>query len=123
MSRELQAKRTVNFAQAIDLGNGAKEYRYEEQIEGRAGAQNGTVVVPTWRARDVTREIDLVEEVARAEAVTPGERVVDVLRRGLQQLLETPEADSIRAVELVKQHPGKMWVLDELGRLMRHMDA
>src|SRR5947207_2274091 len=26
---------------------------------------NGTVVVPTWRARDVTREIDVVEEVAR----------------------------------------------------------
>jgi CMP-N,N'-diacetyllegionaminic acid synthase len=41
----------------------------------------------------------------------------NVLRRGLQQLLETPEADSIRAVELVKQHPGKMWVLD--GKTMR----
>jgi phenylalanyl-tRNA synthetase beta chain len=26
---------------------------------------NGDVVVPTWRARDVTREIDLVEEVGR----------------------------------------------------------
>ena len=43
----------------------------------------------------------------------------DVIRRGLEQLLGTPEADSIRAVELVKQHPGKMWVLDEVGRLMR----
>ena len=42
-----------------------------------------------------------------------------VIRRGLEQLLATPEADSIRAVERVKQHPGKMWVLDELGRLMR----
>jgi CMP-N,N'-diacetyllegionaminic acid synthase len=41
----------------------------------------------------------------------------DVLQRGLQQLLATPEADSIRAVELVKQHPGKMWVLE--GKLMR----
>jgi CMP-N,N'-diacetyllegionaminic acid synthase len=41
----------------------------------------------------------------------------DVLRRGLAQLLATPEADSIRAVELVKQHPGKMWVLE--GRTMR----
>jgi len=27
--------------------------------------ENGHVVVPTWRARDVTREIDVVEEVAR----------------------------------------------------------
>jgi CMP-N-acetylneuraminic acid synthetase len=40
-----------------------------------------------------------------------------VLQRGLQQLLATPEADSIRAVELVKQHPGKMWVVD--GKVMR----
>ncbi len=43
----------------------------------------------------------------------------DAIRRGLEQLLATPEADSIRAVERVKQHPGKMWVIDELGRLMR----
>jgi CMP-N,N'-diacetyllegionaminic acid synthase len=41
----------------------------------------------------------------------------DVLRRGLEQLLATPEADSIRAVQLVKEHPGKMWVLE--GRTMR----
>ena len=43
----------------------------------------------------------------------------DVVRRGLEQLLATPEADSLRAVELVKQHPGKMWLLDEDGRTMR----
>jgi N-acylneuraminate cytidylyltransferase len=42
----------------------------------------------------------------------------DVIRRGLEQLLATPEADSIRAVELVKQHPGKMWTLAEDGRTM-----
>ncbi len=53
----------------------------------------------------------------------------DVVRRGLEQLLATPEADSIRAVELVKQHPGKMWMLDEDGRTMRplleqsHLDS
>ena len=51
----------------------------------------------------------------------------DVLRSGLEQLLATPEADSIRAVELVKQHPGKMWVLE--GKTMRplldqsHLDS
>jgi phenylalanyl-tRNA synthetase beta chain len=28
--------------------------------------EDGAVTVPTWRARDVTREVDLVEEVARA---------------------------------------------------------
>jgi phenylalanyl-tRNA synthetase beta chain len=40
-----------------------------EQLEilGRLGfdPEGDTVVVPTWRARDVTREVDLVEEVAR----------------------------------------------------------
>jgi CMP-N,N'-diacetyllegionaminic acid synthase len=40
----------------------------------------------------------------------------DVVQRGFAQLLETPEADSIRAVELAKQHPGKMWLLSDDGR-------
>jgi len=43
----------------------------------------------------------------------------EAIRRGLEQLLATPEADSIRAVEPVKQHPGKMWVLAEDARTMR----
>ena len=42
----------------------------------------------------------------------------DAVRRGLEQLLTTPEADSLRAVELVKQHPGKMWLLADDGRTM-----
>jgi CMP-N,N'-diacetyllegionaminic acid synthase len=42
----------------------------------------------------------------------------ETVRRGLERLLEIPEADSLRAVELVKQHPGKMWVLAEDGRTM-----
>ena len=41
----------------------------------------------------------------------------DAFLRGMHQLLATPEADSIRAVERVKQHPGKMWVVD--GKTMR----
>jgi N-acylneuraminate cytidylyltransferase len=41
----------------------------------------------------------------------------DAFERGLRQLLATPEADSIRAVELVKQHPGKMWIVED--RTMR----
>ncbi len=43
------------------------ERQYE--LLGRLGfgRQDDAVVVPTWRARDVTREIDVVEEVARFE--------------------------------------------------------
>ncbi len=43
----------------------------------------------------------------------------EAIRRGLDQLHQTPEADSIRAVELVKQHPGKMWTIAGDGRTMR----
>jgi phenylalanyl-tRNA synthetase beta chain len=39
----------------------------QERILARLGFERrgGDVVVPTWRARDVTREIDVVEEIAR----------------------------------------------------------
>jgi phenylalanyl-tRNA synthetase beta chain len=62
-------------------------------------SHDGGVVVPTWRARDVTREVDVVEEVARARladvpftlparramfgALTPEQR----LRRRIENLL------------------------------------
>jgi phenylalanyl-tRNA synthetase beta chain len=61
--------------------------------------RDGEVVAPTWRARDVTREVDVVEEVARARladvpftlparremfgALTPAQR----LRRRIENLL------------------------------------
>ena len=68
-----------------------------------------------WTLRRLDERYDLF---AIVRATNPF-RGPDVIRRGLDQLLATPEADSIRAVELVKQHPGKMWVIDEVGRLMR----
>ena len=42
----------------------------------------------------------------------------ETVRRGFEQLLATPEADSLRAVELVKQHPGKMWHVADDSRTM-----
>jgi CMP-N-acetylneuraminic acid synthetase len=71
-----------------------------------------------WIAWTLPRLDDRYDVFAIVRATNPF-RGPDVIRRGLEQLIATPEADSIRAVELVKQHPGKMWVLDELGRLMR----
>jgi CMP-N,N'-diacetyllegionaminic acid synthase len=41
----------------------------------------------------------------------------DAVRRGLDRLLGLPGVDSVRAVEPVKQHPGKTWVLE--GDTMR----
>ena len=68
-----------------------------------------------WTLRRLDERYDLF---AIVRATNPF-RGPEVIRRGLDQLLATPEADSIRAVERVKQHPGKMWVIDEVGRLMR----
>lgn len=68
----------------------------------------------TWTLERLPEQYDLF---AIVRATNPF-RGPDVIRRGLEQLLATPEADSIRAVELVKQHPGKMWTLAEDRRTM-----
>jgi CMP-N-acetylneuraminic acid synthetase len=70
-----------------------------------------------WLAHTLEHLDDRYELFALIRATNPF-RGPDVVRRGLEQLLATPEADSLRAVERVKQHPGKMWILDDGGRTM-----
>ncbi len=70
-----------------------------------------------WIAWTLERLPERYDLFAIVRATNPF-RGPDAIRRGLDQLLATPEADSIRAVELVKQHPGKMWELAEDGRTM-----
>jgi N-acylneuraminate cytidylyltransferase len=48
-------------------------------------------------------------------------RTARTICRAHEKLLSLPDADSIRAVELCRQHPGKMWTLD--GPLMRPLLA
>ena len=67
-----------------------------------------------WTLRRLDERYDLF---AIVRATNPF-RGPEVIRRGLEQLLATPEADSIRAVERVKQHPGKMWEITIDGRTM-----
>jgi N-acylneuraminate cytidylyltransferase len=38
-------------------------------------------------------------------------RLSDTIKRAWQKFKEDPNADSLRAVEICKQHPGKMWVI------------
>jgi N-acylneuraminate cytidylyltransferase len=71
-----------------------------------------------WIAWTLPRLEEHYDLFAIVRATNPF-RGPETIERGLEQLLATPEADSIRAVELAKQHPGKMWVLDEVKRLMR----
>jgi CMP-N,N'-diacetyllegionaminic acid synthase len=70
-----------------------------------------------WLAFTLERLEQSYDLFAIVRATNPF-RGPEAVRRGLEQLLATPEADSLRAVELVKQHPGKMWVLAEDGRTM-----
>jgi len=70
-----------------------------------------------WLAFTLERLEEPYDLFAIVRATNPF-RGPDAVRRGLEQLLATPEADSLRAVELVKQHPGKMWLLAEDGRTM-----
>ena len=70
-----------------------------------------------WLAYTLERLDARYDLFALVRATNPF-RGPDVVRRGMEQLLSTPEADSIRAVERVKQHPGKMWLLADDGRTM-----
>lgn len=93
--------------------------RYGADVPFLRPAQYATSTSPdvewlAWTLRELPERYDLF---ALIRATNPF-RGPDVIRRGLEQLLATPEADSLRAVELVKQHPGKMWTLDEGGRTM-----
>jgi len=69
-----------------------------------------------WLAYTLDRLPETYDLFALVRATNPF-RGPDAFRRGLEQLLDTPAAESIRAVERVKQHPGKMWVLE--GATMR----
>jgi len=69
-----------------------------------------------WLVHMVGELPEQYELCALVRATNPF-RGPDVVRRGLEQLLRTPQADSNRAVVLVKQHPGKMWVVE--GETMR----
>jgi CMP-N,N'-diacetyllegionaminic acid synthase len=70
-----------------------------------------------WLAHTIERLHERYDLFALVRATNPF-RGPDAVRRGFEQLLATPEADSLRAVELVKQHPGKMWLLADDGRTM-----
>ena len=92
--------------------------RYGAEVPFLRPAEFATSTSPDieWLGDLLRRLPERYDLFALVRATNPF-RGADVLRRGLEQLLATPQADSIRAVERVKQHPGKMWVLD--GPVMR----
>jgi N-acylneuraminate cytidylyltransferase len=88
---------------------------YGAEVPGLRPAELATSTSPDieW-VRHVLAERD--EELFSILRPTSPFRTGETIRRAWDALLSV-DADSIRAVELVKQHPGKMWVLG--GALMR----
>jgi CMP-N-acetylneuraminic acid synthetase len=91
--------------------------RYGAAVPGLRPAELATAtspdvewVVEAMRGRD--------EDAFAILRPTSPFRTAETIRRAWEQFVRLGDAiDSIRAVELVKQHPGKMWIVD--GETMR----
>ena len=108
--------RDVCSTDSAEIGDVARTYGAETPFLRPAEYATATSPDIEWISYTLDRLEDHYDLFAIVRATNPF-RGSDTFRRGLEQLLATPEADSIRAVERVKQHPGKMWVVD--GKLMQ----
>lgn len=109
-------QRVVVSTDSAEIADVARHYGAD--VPFQRPAQYATSTSPdiewiTYTLEELGEHYDLF---AIVRATNPF-RGPNAFERGLRQLLETPEADSIRAVELVKQHPGKMWIVE--GATMR----
>jgi CMP-N,N'-diacetyllegionaminic acid synthase len=109
--------RVVVSTDAEDIAEIARWYGAEVPFLRPAEYATSTSPDVEWLAFTLERLEERYDLFAIVRATNPF-RGPGAVRRGLDQLLATPEADSLRAVELVKQHPGKMWVLEKDGRTM-----
>jgi len=110
--------RIVCSTDSEEIGEIARWYGAEVPFLRPAEYATATSPDVEWLTYTLERLPERYDLCALIRATNPF-RGPDAVCRGLDQLLATPEADSLRAVELVKQHPGKMWVLADDGRTMR----
>jgi CMP-N,N'-diacetyllegionaminic acid synthase len=108
--------RVLCSTDSTEIADVARRYGAEVPFLRPADYATSTSPDIEWITDLLDRLDDRYDLFAIVRATNPF-RGPDAFRRGLEQLLATPEADSIRAVERVKQHPGKMWVLE--GKTMR----
>ena len=92
--------------------------RYGAEVPGLRPAELATSTSPDveWirHVRDVLAADGRTFELFSILRPTSPFRTGATIRRALDLLLEhSPPADSVRAVELCRQHPGKMWVMEE----------
>jgi N-acylneuraminate cytidylyltransferase len=91
--------------------------RYGAEVPGLRPAELATATSPDveWVTHVMAGRDEVIFGILRPTSPFRGAATI---RRAFERLVELGErADSIRAVELVRQHPGKMWVLE--GELMR----
>ena len=110
-------ERVVVSTDAEEIAEVARWYGAEVPFLRPAEYATATSPDVEWLSFTLPRLGEEFDLFALVRATNPF-RGPDAVRRGLEQLLATPEADSLRAVELVKQHPGKMWTLAEDSRTM-----
>jgi CMP-N,N'-diacetyllegionaminic acid synthase len=108
--------RVVCSTDSTEIAEVARRYGAEVPFLRPSGYATSTSPDIEWITDTLDRLDERYDLFAIVRATNPF-RGPDAFRRGLEQLLATPEADSIRAVERVKQHPGKMWLVE--GKTMR----
>jgi len=124
----IAAARTSGLFQRVIVSTDSEDIA---DIARRYGAEV-PFLRPAEMAGDLSPDIEWVrftlEELARLgeapEAFallrpTSPFRLPSTIQRAWDQFRAVPGADSLRAVELCKQHPGKMWILGDDGTLMR----
>ena len=111
-------ERVVCSTDSEEIADVARWYGAEVPFLRPAEYATSTSPDVEWLSFTLERLEERYDVFAIVRATNPF-RGPDVVRRGLELLLATPEADSLRAVEPVKQHPGKMWLLADDGRTMR----
>jgi len=109
--------RVVVSTDSEDIAEIARWYGAEVPFLRPAEYATATSPDIEWLTFTLERLAERYELFAIVRATNPF-RGPGVVRRGLEQLRATPQADSLRAIERVKQHPGKMWLLAEDGRTM-----
>ncbi len=110
------ADRVICSTDSDEIADIARRYGADVPFLRPAGYATATSPDVEWITDAVGRLPERYDLFAIVRPTSPF-RGPDAVRRGLSELLAAPEADSIRAVEPVRQHPGKMWVVED--RTMR----
>ena len=110
------ADRVVCSTDSEEIGEAARWYGADVPFLRPAEYATSTSPDIEWLSDTLDRLPDRYDLFAIVRPTSPF-LGPDALRRARDRLLAVPDASSIRAIEVVRQHPGKMWVVE--GETMR----